>query len=326
MLRFVPILFLVCSLRAAVVDPREGEVSENLVPYALASTWNGNAFYDAFNFFTGNDPTHGYVDFLTLAAARAINITFVNSRNQVYMGTDYTSVASGRGRRSLRTETKNSYNDGLIVLDLDHMPHGCGTWPAFWTCGPSWPNFGEIDIIEGVNEQQNDLSTLHTNNGCDQKAVATNQFTGHRGQFTNCDVVPTGNSGCGISSDKNIYGAAFNAMGGGLYVTEWDPSRHIKLWFFPHNQVPADLTRDNPDPDTWPTPYAYFHLGSDCPASHFSQHKIIFDLTFCGDWAGAVFGSQCPGKGSCNSYVQNNPSAFRDAYWLINSLKVYHKK
>jgi hypothetical protein len=49
-------------------------------------------------------------------------------------------------------------------------------------------------------------------------------------------------------------------------------------------------------------------------------------MTFCGDWAGnlwykdAVCGSQAP---SCQSFVQNNPSAFTDAYWLVNSLKVY---
>jgi hypothetical protein len=26
-----------------------------------------------------------------------------------------------------------------------------GTWPAYWLCGPNWPQGGEIDIIEGVN-------------------------------------------------------------------------------------------------------------------------------------------------------------------------------
>lgn len=52
----------------------------------------------------------------------------------------------------------------------------------------------------------------------------------------------------------------------------------------------------------------------------------VFDTTFCGDWAGnvwsgdAVCRSQAP---SCQSFVQNNPSAFTEAYWLVNSLKFY---
>lgn len=42
---------------------------------------------------------------------------------------------------------------GISVIDLEHMPSGCGTWPAFWSVGPNWPSAGEIDIIEGVNRQ-----------------------------------------------------------------------------------------------------------------------------------------------------------------------------
>jgi hypothetical protein len=44
------------------------------------------------------------------------------------------------------------YGDAVMVLDIDHMPAGCATWPAFWTlssAGP-WPRGGEIDIIEGL--------------------------------------------------------------------------------------------------------------------------------------------------------------------------------
>jgi hypothetical protein len=53
----------------------------------------------------------------------------------------------------------------------------------------------------------------------------------------------------------------------------------------------------------------------------------VFDITFCGDWAGNVWSSSsCASKAStCNSYVQNNPSAFTDTYWRINSLKVYQE-
>jgi len=53
--------------------------------------------------------------------------------------------------------------------------------------------------------------------------------------------------------------------------------------------------------------------------------KSFLDLTFCGDWDGSVFGSDCPNKGSCQSYVQNNPSDFEEAYWSVNYVKVFQK-
>jgi hypothetical protein len=53
------------------------------------------------------------------------------SNGSVYMGVDSTNVASGAGRASVRVTSKNTYNHGLIILDLAHMPGGiCGTWPA----------------------------------------------------------------------------------------------------------------------------------------------------------------------------------------------------
>jgi beta-glucanase (GH16 family) len=60
--------------------------------------------------------------------------------------------ASARGRDSVRITSQNGYTDAIFVLDLAHMPTGCGTWPSFWTrsqIGP-WPSGGEIDVIEGA--------------------------------------------------------------------------------------------------------------------------------------------------------------------------------
>lgn len=49
----------------------------------------------------------------------------------------------------------------------------------FRTCGnPTWPDNGEIDIIEYVNTDSVDATTLHTNGGCDQAGVDPNSFTG----------------------------------------------------------------------------------------------------------------------------------------------------
>ena len=63
------------------------------------------------------------------------------------------SSSEPRGRDSIRISSQNVYDEAVFVLDVEHMPAGCATWPAFWTLssmGP-WPNGGEIDIIEGQN-------------------------------------------------------------------------------------------------------------------------------------------------------------------------------
>lgn len=42
----------------------------------------------------------------------------------------------------------------------------------------------------------------------------------------------------------------------------------------------------------------------------------MFDTTFCGDWAGGVFGTddQCKGlASSCVEYVAGSPSAFTES-------------
>ena len=59
---------------------------------------------------------------------------------------------TARGRDSNRIISKQAFGDSVIILDIQHMPYGCATWPAFWTLsqkGP-WPAGGEIDIIEVV--------------------------------------------------------------------------------------------------------------------------------------------------------------------------------
>lgn len=167
--------------------------------------------------------------------------------------------------------------------------------------------------------------TLHTNSGC--TISNTGAFTGQL-STPNCDVNAPGqyaNAGCGIAShDTATYGTGFNANGGGVYATEWT-SDAISIWFFPRGAIPSDLSSGNPDPSGWSKPAAKFEGGCKID-EHFQNHNIIFDMTFCGDWAGNVWGqdSVCSSKAStCQAFVQNNPGAFTDAFWQVNSLKVY---
>jgi len=231
------------------------------------------------------------------------------------MGVDHTNNQPG-GRPAIRISSKMSFTTGMVILDLAHMPGSvCGSWPAFWTVGGNWPVQGEIDIIEGVNRGDTNQMTLHTNAGCSMNGQAQ---TGRTVQG-NCDVAQTGNAGCGVQNTKaNSYGDNFNRAGGGAYAMERSGDR-IKVWFFPKGQYPADLLSGSPNPCNWGLPDADFPLGSSCPNWHFGPQNIIFDITFCGDWAGAVFGQQC--GGDCKNYVSYNPGAFSESYWLINSLR-----
>jgi hypothetical protein len=252
----------------------------------------------------------------------------INTNNgAVYMGVDFSNVASSSGRQSVRVTSKKSYTHGLIILDLAHMPgNACGTWPAFWTVGPNWPSSGEIDIIEGVNSQIGNSHALHTNAGC---SIAQNGlFSGHV-STPNCDVNAAGqpgNAGCAIlNSNSNSFGDGFNQAGGGVYATEWT-SDHISIWYFPRSAIPSDMSSNSPDPENWGSPMASWSSSSCDIDEAFSSNQIVFDTTFCGDWAGNVW-SQDPVCGSkaptCQSYVQNNPSAFKESFWSVNSLKVF---
>lgn len=189
--------------------------------------------------------------------------------------------------------------------------------------GPSWPANGEIDIIEGVNSQSQNDMTLHSSSGCKVQNSGSGTLV-----TSDCDVNAPNqatNAGCQVaaSSSAASYGTGFNSAGGGVYATEWT-SNGISIYFFPHNNIPSDITSGNPNPSSWGTPAASFG-GCDFD-SYFKEQQLVFDTTFCGDWAGAVWGadSTCAAKAStCQDYVQNHPGDFQDAYWSVNSLKVY---
>lgn len=230
------------------------------------------------------------------------------ANNQASWGVDHTNVASGRGRNSIRLTSKASYTHGLVVLDLAHMPGGaCGIWPAFWMTGPNWPNSGEIDIIEGVGKNTENQMTMHTNDGCSLAGGS-------------CQ----GNSGC--FQRGGPYADTLNGQNGGIYAMEWT-SDAIRIFFFSHGSAPADINSDSPNPSNWGNPVGTFQGGSSCTIDdHFMNHNIVFDTTFCGDWAGGVWsqdGSCASQANSCQDYVQNNPGAYSEAYWTVNSLKVY---
>lgn len=303
----------------------------SIAGYTLIADYFAENLIKSFDFFTDKDPTKGFVKYTNVDSAITETLVGVDPdlSNATYLGVDNTQEFTS-GRPSTRLTSKESFNHGLFVADIIHMPGGiCGVWPALWLVGPEWPKNGEIDILEGVNEQGTNAVTLHTDAGC-----SIDPNAGFKGNLStaNCDVKAPGqaeNTGCGIkSTNPQSYGAGFNANLGGVYALEWT-SQAIKIWFFPRGTTPNDINTNTPNPTTWGAPLAQFS-GPGCDIdSHFQNLQLVINTSFCGVWAGQVWDSSpaCKAKaGTCEEYVAKNPKDFVDAFWLIHDIKVYEDK
>ncbi|KAG6068455.1 hypothetical protein E4U32_000608 [Claviceps aff. humidiphila group G2b] len=300
--------------------------------YALATSYAGEALLSGFNWFDAPDPSHGFVSYQSRPNAEGRGLYSVDeSTGVVRLGVDHTNVLPlTGGRPSIRLESKEAYNHGLFVADFLHMPPSqCGLWPAFWSYGSNWPNDGEIDLIEGANDQHRNILSAHTSAGCTlSKNLESKALTPPR--TANCDV-GTLNVGCAYdapANDTSSYGDGFNAAGGGVYAMEWD-SEYIKIWHFARSQIPRDIKTKKPDPKTWGLPDAIFG-GDSCDVDkYFKDMSLVININFCGDWGSAVWG-KTDGCGkyasTCSEFVAKNPSAFSNAYWDIRYIDAYEKK
>ncbi|KZP26131.1 glycoside hydrolase family 16 protein [Athelia psychrophila] len=285
--------------------------------YSLQSSIVGSQFLSAFTFEAIADPTDGFVTYLSESAAQSAALISTTSTS-FRMGADHTTVLnpSGAGRNSVRIKSTAAYTTHVAVFN-----------PAIWEVDEAdWPNGGEIDIVEGVNNVTPNQSTLHTGPGCTIPGSGVSQYGNTVG--TDCNANDNGNAGCGVQSpDANSFGPTFNAAGGGYYAME-RTSTSIKVWFWARGSayIPAALSSGASSIDTsgWGEPTAYFP-NTDCNiANSFSALNIVINLTFCGDWAGSsnVYASSgCPS--TCNAYVAANPSAFANAYFDFASLSIY---
>ncbi|KAI0762600.1 2 beta-glucan [Fomes fomentarius] len=302
---------------------------------ALGATYNlkdkfvGQDFLTGFSHQAIADPTHGRVNYVDQQTALAQNLTFATDTSFIMRADSFNTLdPAGPGRNSVRVRSNNAYTTHVSVFNIRHMPTGCGTWPAAWEVDEAnWPNKGEVDILEGTNDIEPNQLTLHTSANCLQPA--TGRDMSGVPILNDCDVAANGNSGCSVQASKpNSYGKSFNAVGGGFYASE-RTSSFIKVWFWARNDptVPADVVNAGGavNTDAWGQPSAVF-VSDQCDINaHFGAHNIIINLTFCGDWAGLpLFFNErggCPGD--CNTFVNQNPGAFAEAFWDIAGVHVY---
>ncbi|KAH8110143.1 laminarinase [Phellopilus nigrolimitatus] len=295
--------------------------------YLLKDAYVGSEFLSGFTFETLADPTHGRVNYVDQEAALAKGLVSSSSDSFVMRADSTTKLtATGPGRDSIRIKSNSAYTQHVAVFDIKHMPQGCGTWPAAWeTLEAGWPASGEVDILEGANDHGPNDMTLHTSANC---TMPKNRAMTGTSTSNDCYWQDNSNTGCVVQANKaNSYGPAFNTAGGGWYVLE-RTTTFIRVFFWSRGDpsVPADVKSNASVINTngWGEPVALFPNTQCDINSHFGSNNIIFDLTFCGDWAGQqslYSAAGCPG--TCVDYVNNNPTAFKDAYWDIAAVRVY---
>ncbi|PHH60912.1 hypothetical protein CDD81_1023 [Ophiocordyceps australis] len=299
------------------------------IPYTLRETYEGETFFDHFNYFADVDPSHGFVNYLPRPLAKRLNLTYATPSTAIVrvdtsVGPQSIPDAS-TGRFSVRLESKRKYNGGLFIFDVKHTPYACGAWPALWLTDTSdWPAKGEIDVMEAVNEAKDgNLMSLHTRDGCSM-AHAERRMTGIA-QNDECDAGKNNNAGCGVATNNTNLAASFgpshNAAGGSVMALEW---RHdgIRIWQFGRNAIPRNLVEKMPNPTVWGTAAADFPNTHCEIASRFQNHSIIVNINLCGDMVHATWKeSGCPSI--CADLVASRPELYKTAYWEFGAFDIY---
>lgn len=148
--------------------------------------------------------------------------------------------------------------------------------------GPNWPNGGEIDIFEGVNDGRQNQMTLHTSAGC---TLSTPMAASGSIRDLNCDAFASSNNlGCGVQDPSvRSFGEGLNSAGGGVWVTHISATDGIRVWFFLRDNIPDDIASGDPRFQNWGTPRASFAADTCDIEKFFPPQTIVLNTTICGE-------------------------------------------
>lgn len=226
---------------------------------------------------------------------------------------------------TLRLESKDLFNGGLIVISVNFLPYGSSVWPAFWMVGSEpndwasnrpkrpgmgirnyWPYRGEIDIIEYTNaytiEQLEDKwenhVTLHTQPGCYSNRSNPNGMgdlkAGNLAGGKDCNA-GTAFTGCSVSMGPNTVGHP--KFLGGIYVCNWVKDEGVECWFFNKNET-GTYGPEDPLPDLSERAGTVTMEVTFAGGSHANMEAGAYDVLHMIDRAGdGTWVSTCGGGG-----------------------------
>jgi len=274
------------------------------VQYAEVWKAQGSGFWDQF-FHMTNDENFMPIQYLTKEEAQAKKVTEAFEDHAILRAGPR---AGHLKRTSAKVVTNQKWTYFLMAAKFNHVPWGCGTWPAFWTRSPdaAWPNGGELDILEYTNEIAS-RSSLHV--GVANKCTLDQSEFRKPGcpQFVEAEFNFTGDSNC-VTHYPEAIGCAPNRlplMNGEqmaaqpiIMAAEWTKD-FLKVFRIPASQIPPDLETGTPTPDQWDQfIVAYYPFAASernnpgsCPnsAELMKAQQLVLQIGFCGDWGAKVW-------------------------------------
>ncbi|KAF8896814.1 concanavalin A-like lectin/glucanase domain-containing protein [Mucidula mucida] len=291
----------------------------------------GSSIFDFFSFETGASDNSGCANYVS----RDSGLVYTDSNGYAVVAIDSTEYASLRN--SVRMVSNTEFNVGsLIIVDVQEMPAVCGTWPAIWLNGGcTWPDCGEIDILEGVNMYTQNIFSVHTNDGCslDQSEVDSLTSAALKTTSTLSCNANADSTSCGFNLDSQTsYGQPFNSASGGTYAVSITDDA-ISFYFWNQGSVPSDITSNTPTPSSWGSALVTISNTACDISSHFTDLSLIINTNLGGTFAEGVWNTANNGQStscaastgfsSAYEYVTQVGSAFADAKFTIRSIATY---
>ncbi|KAJ4470245.1 concanavalin A-like lectin/glucanase domain-containing protein [Lentinula aciculospora] len=310
--------------------------------YTPLREYAGDSFFSGWDYYGNVDNTTlGNVTYVNQSTGVSQSLTYVDSitGHAIIRVDNFTNIpnASIVNRNSVKITTKEAYPVGsLVIIDAWHIPYGCSVWPAFWTLGINleWPQAGEMDIIEAINNLGVNQYALHTSSGCSLPSPSSNSSSSilQSGNTieTNCTSTFYSNEGCLVQESKpNSFGAEFAEAQGGVFATQLDVSG-IYIWFWSRSNIPAAISQANSSSkmdisSDWGTPTVAVPSSGCNITQYFQAQQLVLDITLCGVWAGvqSIYSSSgCSGQCIDNVIGAGNPT-YNDAYWDIAYIRTY---
>ncbi|KAF8995258.1 hypothetical protein BDQ17DRAFT_1311093, partial [Cyathus striatus] len=317
--------------------------------YELVQKIAGNTFLDSWDYVDGDNihidanrfqGAQNYVNGDT--SQQLLTFTDGLTGHTIIKVDNTTNLPYGDLRNSIKIITKATYPMGSVwMIDLFHVPYGCGVQPVFWSMAPTqvggnWPKGGQrfiflmfcyssIGTFEALNKEVSSQMMLYTEGKCNASSSNPNQNQASIVNTTDCsDQI----QGCATTNGGfPSYGPEFNNGRGGVYITEL-ASTGISIWYFPRNNVPPSMLNSTSINTTeygipvanWPASIC----GSDDFTEDFLPQSLMIEIALCSFSDASSYNRTCPPGDCWMNSIAGNGSNFAEAYFEIGSMLFYN--